>query len=415
MLRRVRGIAWPACALVMLLSPGPGVGADPAPAAVAAPRDVSLLLAPIVAKHDVPALCAGVVVDSRLVLAGVDGLRRRGFPERATLDDRWHLGSCTKAMTATLCVLLEGAPLEGAPLKGAPPEGRPRDGGAKLALGTTLEAALGTKALEGLGADRGWYGVTVEQLLRHRGGAPANLDVGGLWGRLWQRQGTPREQRQELLAGLLPQARGPEGYVYSNAGYALAGIVCERVADTDYETLIQERLFTPLGITSAGFGSPGVPERFDQPRGHDKQGKPVEPGPRADNPPAVAPAGTAHMTLADWGRFVGLHLEAEARGTKLLTQEQARRLHTPPPGVEPAYAAGWMVTERPWGGRVLTHGGTNTMWTCVTWLAPAKGFAVLVCCNQGGDRGGAACDAAAWALIQEHLRAPTPEAPRTSR
>lgn len=363
-----------------------GTRADPPPTPAApATRDVSALLAPLVARHELPALCGGIVVGSRLVAAGVEGLRRRGFPERATLADRWHLGSCTKAMTATLCALLEA------------------DG--KLTLDTTLERGLGKGTLDRLKADRGWQDVTVEQLLRHRGGAPANLDAEGLWERLWQRRGTPREQRQQLLEGLLPQAPGPQGYVYSNAGYALAGVLCERATDLAFESLIQERLFKPLGITTAGFGPPGEAGRFDQPRGHDARGRPVEPGPGADNPPAIAPAGTAHMTLADWGRFVGLHLEAAAGRSTLLTRAHAVRLHTPPPGVEPAYAGGWIVAQRPWGGRVLTHAGSNTMWTCVAWLAPEKGFAVIVCCNQAGERAATACDEASWALIQEHLRA----------
>src|SRR5690349_14864330 len=36
----------------------------------------------------------------------VAGVRKRGTAERITLDDRFHLGSCTKAMTATLVAML---------------------------------------------------------------------------------------------------------------------------------------------------------------------------------------------------------------------------------------------------------------------------------------------------------------------
>jgi len=359
----------------------------------AAPRDVSALLAPLVTKHGVPALAGGIVVGPQLVAAGCDGVRRRGSPERVTLADRWHLGSCTKAMTATLCAILV--------------EER------KLAWDRTLGQSFQAHELSTWKANPAWSDVTLEQLVTHRAGVPSNLDAGGLWGRLWQRRGTPREQRQELLEGLLPQApvSAPgSAYLYSNAGYALAGLLAERAADKDYETLITERLFTPLGITSAGFGVPGTAGKADQPCGHDREGKPVEPGPKADNPPAVAPAGTVHMTLADWGRFAGLHLEGRAARSKLLPQAAFERLHTPPPKVEPTYAAGWNVTQRPWGGTVLTHSGSNTMWYCVLWLAPEKGFGVLACCNEAGTKAEEACDAAAWALIQEHLR--TPASPR---
>jgi hypothetical protein len=49
---------------------------------------------------------------------------------------------------------------------------------------------------------------------------------------------------------------------------------------------------------------------------------------------------------------------------------------------------------------VITHAGSNTLWFCVAWLAPERGFGVLVATNQGGDGARDACDAAAGALIQ---------------
>ena len=127
----------------------------------------------------------------------------------------------------------------------------------------------------------------------------------------------------------------------------------------------------------------------------------MAPGPTADNPPAIAPAGTVHATLGDWGRFVSLHLRG-ARGEEgeFLPPKAFRRLHTPPEGQ--TYALGWDTGRRPWaGGRVLTHAGSNTMWYCVTWLAPEKDFAVLVATNRGNAA--AACDEAASALIRRHL------------
>ena len=64
----------------------------------------------------------------------------------------------------------------------------------------------------------------------------------------------------------------------------------------------------------------------------------------------------------------------------------------------------WIVTDRPWaGGRALTHSGSNTMWYCTVWIAPARDFAVLVTTNQGGDEAAKACDEASWALIQDHI------------
>jgi CubicO group peptidase (beta-lactamase class C family) len=117
-----------------------------------------------------------------------------------------------------------------------------------------------------------------------------------------------------------------------------------------------------------------------------------------DNPAVLGPAGTVHWSLADWGRFVGLHLQgARGQGT-LLKPETFRFLHSPPKDGD--YTCGWGVVQRPWaGGRALTHAGSNTMWYAVVWIAPEKNFAILAVVNMGGDAAAKACDAAVSALI----------------
>ena len=109
------------------------------------------------------------------------------------------------------------------------------------------------------------------------------------------------------------------------------------------------------------------------------------------------------MTIADWARFAALHLSPERGKSIGVAPELMARLHTAPEGQE--YALGWGVTKRDWaGGTTYTHAGSNTMWYCVCWLAPAKDLAVLVCTNTAKD-GASATDAAAAALIQRTLRA----------
>jgi CubicO group peptidase (beta-lactamase class C family) len=252
--------------------------------------------------------------------------------------------------------------------------------------------------------------VTLDLLLRNHSGAPTDLDADGLWGRLCGMKGSPpTAQRRALVEGVLkrpPVSKPGTKFLYSNAGFAVAGAMAETLMKTPWETLITKRLFEPLGMKSAGFGAPGTADKMDQPRGHGADGKPVEPGLGADNPAAIGPAGIVHCTIGDWGKYVSLHLRGERKGsTKLLAPESFVRLHKPSAD-ESGYAMGWVVADRLWaGGRALTHSGTNTMWFCTTWLAPAKDFAVLVTCNQGGDEAAKACDEACGALIQDHLTA----------
>src|SRR5690349_4905132 len=131
---------------------------------------------------------------------------------------------------------------------------------------------------------------------------------------------------------------------------------------------MQTEIFTPLGMTSCGFGAPGTPGSVDQPHGHTAPPPaPMDPGdPGSDNPPMLGPAATVHCSLADWGKFVAIHVPGE-RGeeTSIPPASAFDRLHEPWPGGD--YALGWGITHRDWaGGLTLVHSGSNTMWLVIT-------------------------------------------------
>jgi CubicO group peptidase (beta-lactamase class C family) len=349
--------------------------------------DLAALLQPIRTAHGMPALGAAVLRDGQLVALGVDGIRRVGHPESVTVDDRWHLGSCTKAMTATLLARLCEREL--------------------LGWGTTVADGLPQLAAA-MHADA--KGITLAQLLQHRAGLPPNPGE-PLWSELFRFDGTDTEARLEVARQLLavaPAAVPGAKFVYSNSGYMLAGAIAERRTGAPWHELMQREVFAPLGITSAGFGMPGTADGTTQPWGHrggseSAAGRTATVAVFADNPPSLGPAGTVHMTLGDWAKFVALHLGVlPAAGAPLLRPETLRALHTAPPGAD--YALGWVVCARPWAkGPVLHHNGSNTMWFCVAWLDPAAQFAVLVTCNHGD--GAAACDAVAAACIERFATA----------
>jgi CubicO group peptidase (beta-lactamase class C family) len=362
---------------LMLPAAGSGDAFDSSPARV------DTLLQPILQANHVPALGGAVVRDGRLAALGAVGVRKLGSPDRVTGGDCWHLGSCTKAMTATLLA------------------GLVEDG--TLSWTTTIGETFPTLETK---IRREWLDVTLEQLLSNRSGLPDDRKPDAvILPELRKLEGPMQTQRQELVRLVLhqkPAARPGTTTLYSNYGYAIAGAMAEARTKTTWEDLMRERLFTPLGMTTAGFGAPGDPDHLSQPRGH-RGTHPVEPGPWADNPAVMGPAGTVHCSLPDWGRFVAAELAAARGDTTFLGADAFRRLTTPVEGSD--YAYGWMTAERPWAnGRVLTHAGSNTMWYSVVWIAPARDFAVLAVCNQGGESAARACDEAAWALIQHTLR-----------
>ena len=330
-------------------------------------------------QHDLPALAVVVVKNGKISDRTAVGVRKAGDPTPVTSDDQFHIGSCTKSMTATLAALLieEG----------------------KLRWDTTISEVF--PELKGK-MDRQYEAVTLEQLLTHRGGCPGEPPAAA-WSRAWQQRGTPTQQRYEFIQavlGLAPQAAPGTEFIYSNQGYAIAGAMLERITGKPWETLMIEKLFQPLAMKSAAFGVPGTPDRVDQPWGHVREGGSLQPV-QKDNPPAIGPAGTVHCSLDDLARYLMAHLQ-RGQGGGLLKPDTFRRLHTPPSGQD--YACGWVSVDRPWaGGRALTHSGSNTMWYLVLWLAPEKNFAVAVATNVAGAEAEKGCDAAAAAMVAKWL------------
>lgn len=369
-------------AVPLILALAPLQAQAPKPPVESQSIDIATLLVALREKYHVPALGGAVVTPEGPEAFAAVGKRSSGVPSVALGDDLWHLGSCTKAMTATLAARLVEQK--------------------RIAWDTEVSEVFAD--LPG-GVHAGWHGATLERLLAHRGGAPADVEP-GVWIELVASTAGPREQRMRLVAALLaaPPAQAPGAqFVYSNAGYALAGAMLETRGEEVWENLMRREVFVPLHMDSAGFGAPGRAGRLDQPLGHHArvEGKPPRPqsvGPRADNPSAIAPAGAVHASLADWGRFVAAHL-AGARGSKeYLSEDSWRRLHQPLEGGD--YALGWGLAERDWaGGTAWTHDGSNTLWYATVWASPARGFAVLAVTNEGGDEAGQATDATAAALI----------------
>jgi len=310
-------------------------------------------LEPIRQKHRLPALAGAIVTEKGAVAIGAVG---------ATTNALWHIGSDTKAMTATMIAVLVH-------------QGR-------LKWETTVGEVF-PDAPEALRK------VTLLHLLSHRAGLPSNLS----WGKLAATKQPVREQRRQAVLTATLQSAPGEKYAYSNLGYVIAGAMAEQTMNASWEELMRKLVFEPLGMKSVGFGGVGP----GQPCGHTAQGKPVLP--LADNPPVLGPAGRVHCTLADWSKFIADLLRGLRGEQALLPAEFYRKMMTPPFGGD--YALGWIVTERKWGGgKVLTHNGSNTMNYSVAWVAPKRGFAVLVCTNQGGDEAAKACDEAASALIR---------------
>jgi CubicO group peptidase (beta-lactamase class C family) len=341
-------------------------------APVQADERLNRVLAPIRDEHHLPGLIGGILAGDRLAAIGAVGIRKIGSAQPMRVTDEVHIGSCTKAMTATLIGMLVD-------------EG-------KLMWRSTIREVFPDQAEH---VHPEFQAVTLRNLLTHRAGLPPNVPWWDLPGR------TPTEQRLSIVATMLrepPRHQPGSTYEYSNVGFALAGLMAEKVAEEPWDVQMRRRLFGPLEMTSAGFGSPGRPGTVEQPWGHHASGGEVRPT-QQDNAPSLGPAGTVHCSIADWSRFAALHMAAARGKPRLLKAATFRALQTPPAGAD--YADGWIVCQRTWaGGPALTHGGSNTSWYATIWIAPAINLAFLAATNQGGKVAEKAVDEAIGALIR---------------
>jgi CubicO group peptidase (beta-lactamase class C family) len=316
-----------------------------------------------------PGMAALVQIDGKVEAEVAIGVRALDHPESVTVHDLWHIGSCTKAFTATLIGAL--AERQVMSLDDALEESFPE-------LANTMHPA--------------YRHVTVRQLLSHTAGLPPLTNT--------QTDFPTAVAAAETAQGVLAQRAAIARYylthpptsvagtfAYSNLGYIVAAAIAERHTGKTWESLLREFVIDPLGIKDAGFGPPGHSGRYDQPLGHAEiSGKflPLDPGdPASDIPAWIGPAGTVNISLKSWALFAQDQLDGALGHGKLLKQATYRALQTP---VVENYALGWGVLLGADGSPVIIeHEGSNGYWTAEIHIYPEKNTIVLAVANSGSE------------------------------
>jgi len=346
------------CAAVPTLQERPPTAADELQEFVHAERRAQQL----------PGLAAVVVRSDGSPQVYVSGERRIGKGGPIMPADRMHLGSLTKAITATLI-------------------------GALVEKGTmTFETTLGATFPELFAKMQPAYRqVTVRQLLTHAAGLPTyGTNVSML--PLLSLKGTPTEQRYAFVERVLaepPRFTPGTSNEYSSAGAAVAAAMAERIAASPYRQLVEDLVFAPIGARTA-FGNPGLAPK-PQPWGHlTLRGAIVEvlPGsPLHTTPLAIEPAGGASPSLPDYGRFLQMHLRGLRGRDDGLKARTIQALHGRSPDKPVRSAAmGWTVMPRD-GVESHEHRGSSGAYVAYVTIQPSRDIAVAVLTNMGTDQG----------------------------
>jgi len=358
------------------------------PAAAFGKDSLNDQLEPIRTKYGLPALAAAVVKDGKIIASGAVGVRVHGMDIPVALDDRFHLGSDTKAMTATLA----GMMIE---------EG-------KLRWDSTIGEVLGP-VLPGLKPK--FAAIKLEQLLSHTSGIPSDDDeIMKLYFSPDAYDYSLTDYRLRMISAWgtkhEPAVFDEPQFHYSNLGYVIVGAMIEKASGQPWERLITTRIFEPLDLKSAGLGPQATFGKYDAPVGHavDDKGN-ISPrpwGPAADGPAPVGPAGIAHMNVEDFATWAGWNAGEGKRGPAIVKPETLKRLHqphitmtveNPKPGTPKSgsYAFGWGISKFDWSDRpLLTHNGSNGMNLAAILVDVDADTGIVVMMNFPGDKADAA-------------------------
>ena len=355
--------------------------------AAAQEQSLNSTLEPLRVKYGLPAFAAAVAKNGRIVAAGAVGTRVYGRQIPVTLDDRFHLGSDTKAMTAVIAGMMVD-------------EG-------KLRWDSTVGEVLGAD-IPGLHPK--FQAIRLEQLLSHSSGIPSdNKEMFDLYVSGDGYDYNLSDYRKRII-GIFGKNEPivPRGspFQYSNFGYITAGAMIEAVAGEPWEMLIQRRIFAPLGLKTAGLGPQATFGKIDAPVGHDVEGDKITPrfwGPAADAPPVMGPAGIAHMSIRDFARWGAWNAAEGKRGPALVKAETLKRIHrvevktpvieNPKPGTPKTgeYGFGWGIVTFDWTGHpILTHNGSNSMNLATILVDAQNDLAIVVATNFPGEKADAA-------------------------
>ena len=304
-----------------------------------------------------PGVAVGAIVDGRVVLAKGYGARELGRSATVTPDTIFAVGSMTKSFTAvTVAAMVDEGKLNW---------DRP-----------VREYLPWFRMYDPVASDL----ITARDLLTHRSGLPGHNFI---------RFSTPLE-RAELVRRiryLEPSHTFREVYQYNNLMYVTAGFLAGEVAGKTWEDLVEQRIFTPLGMSNSTVRVTDTQKHADFARPHLSRNGAVKPTDFYDYQKfGVGPNGAVNSTVNDLLKYLQFHLDnGKVNGRQLISTAQMRQLHRPvtvTASGDGAYALGWTAQHHR-GHAVLQHGGAITGFTSMMVLIPETKTGVVVLNNLG--------------------------------
>jgi len=302
----------------------------------------------------VPGMAIAVVKDDEVILTHGFGISNIETRTPVTPETIFAIGSSTKAFTSTLVGMLAD-------------EG-------KMYWDDPVTKYLPYFQLD-IESDNESDQVTIRDVLSHRTGFTR-------MGLLFASGQIPREEILNDANAAQPFVGFREKFYYSNVVYMSAGVAAGKVAGTDWDTLVTDKIFEPLGMKNT---STSISQAQTDPHlslgylwNEDLQTYKYKPMRNVDN---IGPSGSINSNVLDMAQWVRFQLgEGEYESQRLISEANLRETWTShieiANGID--YGMGWMLRE--WKGQpVIEHGGNIDGFSAEVALLPESdlGFVLL--------------------------------------
>jgi CubicO group peptidase (beta-lactamase class C family) len=307
-------------------------------------------------EYHVPGLAVGVVKEDKIVFTEGFGWADIANKKPVTPETLFALGSSSKAFTATLIGMLVD-------------EG-------KLNWDDPVTKHIPYFAMKPLSDDPD-AALTIRDLLCHRTGF-ARMNM------LWvKNEELSREEVLRLATKAEPWANYG-AFVYNNVMVMAAGVAAGKAVNADWDTLIQERIFDPLGMMSSNTSIKNL--SFEKAaKGYIwddvlKRNSFI-PMKNFDN---AGPAGSINSNVLDMARWLRFHLNHGIFGgkrmisTESLSETQTTQMNF---GGGTSYGLGWFLHR--WNDKsIVEHGGGIDGFTSQVTLVPDENIGFVFLINQ---------------------------------
>ncbi len=315
-------------------------------------------------KYKIPAIAVTLMNSEAVYRQETQGVRVVGKPTQATVDDYFHIGSCSKSVLALMAAkLIEQQ---------------------KMAWQTRFFEVFQELRTA---ANSAYSDITLEDLFLCEVGIKAYTSAAAE--PLPDYGPSVSDKRLEFLKHLIAQSPASKKkgnkfrHLYSNASYTMASAMLERVSGLKYEDLVRKTLADDLGI-AVHIGWPnGI--GAEQPWGHlvaKDQVESLPPDHEYQFPYLLTPAGDLSLTPKGYAKYTQLHLRGLRGEGNYISSEAYRYIHFNHDGFSLGVANGMLA-----GKRYSVFDGSAGTFFCRSIIVAASDFAFTIMMNAGSGSG----------------------------